>query len=74
MCDFVYVLLLAQLREQSNMQQQSFYLARVMGAEVEPPPTLDEAIARLDEALSAPLHAGDDPNRQLREALGLDGR
>lgn len=66
--------MLEQLREQANMQQLSYTIARSLGSEVDPPPTYDDAIARLDELLAAPLAVGDDPDRQLREALGLNGR
>lgn len=52
-----------------------FATMRAAGAEIDEPPGYDEAIARLDEALSAPfVWADDDPNADVREALGLNGR
>lgn len=73
-CDLVYVHLLDQLREQSRDAQTHFVIARSNGAEVDPPPSYDQAIERFEELLAAPFVAVDDPQRELREALGLTGR
>lgn len=70
----MYLSLLDQLREQTNMQQLAYTIARSLGSEVDPPPTYDDAIGRLDEMLAQPLAVADDPTQQLREALGLNGR
>lgn len=70
----MYVILLQQLREQSNVLQMSYIVARSNGAEVDPPRSYDEAITELDALLAAPLQGADDPNSELREALGLNGR
>jgi hypothetical protein len=66
--------MLDQLREQTNQQQLAFTIVRALGSEADPPPTYDDAIGRLDELLAAPLVTGDDPQQQLRDALGLNRR
>lgn len=73
-CDLVYAHLLDQLREQTQTERLAYVVARSAGAEVDIPPSYDEAIDRFDAMLSAPIEAVDDPQRELREALGLTGR
>jgi len=65
--------MLDRLRDQCGQQQLAYTMARAMGAEVDPPPTFDDAIAALDEALAQPLVAVDDPQQELRQVLGLKG-
>jgi hypothetical protein len=64
--------MLDQLRAQTDSQQLAFTIARALGSEVDPPPSYDDALSRLDELLARPLVTGDDPEQQLREALGLN--
>lgn len=68
----MYAHLLRVLRSEVDTQQLAAVLAAAQGAQVEAPPTFAEAQARLDELLSAPLVSlADDPQAQLRDALGL---
>lgn len=68
----MYAHLLRLLRSEVDMQQLAAVLAAAQGAQVEAPPTFAEAQARLDEMLAAPLvGVTDDPQAELRDALGL---
>lgn len=68
------MLLLRVLADEVRAQQLACTVARASGAEVEQPATYDEAIVRFDAVLSAPFTTGDDPDSELRDALGLNGR
>lgn len=66
-------MLIEQLREQANLQQLAYTIARSLGSEADPPPPFDEQLSRFDELLAQPVNPGDDPTQQLREVLGLRG-
>lgn len=60
------------LRSQVDLQQLAAVLAASQGGEVEPV-SMDAARERFDAMLAAAPADRDDPDAELREALGLTG-